>query len=97
MCPQDVGAFYTCGQGGKAFWNGRGSKVFNNTFRNIRNTAGTGVQAPSVQALYLTLANMSLYRESFVMINWIVILPAFQSAGNFVAKTLAGAGTSTMR
>jgi hypothetical protein len=49
----DVGAFYTCGQGGRAFWSGRGSKVFNNSFRNIRNTAGTGVQGASVQALYL--------------------------------------------
>eukprot|EP01043_Picozoa_sp_COSAG02_P027177 COSAG02_NODE_1590_length_11791_cov_24.350239_2_plen_574_part_00 len=47
----DVGAFYTCGQGGRAFWSGRGSKVFNNTFKNIRNTAGTGVQGASVQAL----------------------------------------------
>ena len=43
----------TCGQGGNAFWNGRGGKIFNNTFKNIRNLDGTGVQGPSVQALYL--------------------------------------------
>ncbi len=49
----DVGAFYVCGQGGTAFWGGRGSVVMNNSFLNIRNLDGTGVQAPSVQALYL--------------------------------------------
>ena len=47
-CPQ-----YVCGQGGTAFWNGRGGKIKNNTFINIRNLDGTGVQGPSVQALYL--------------------------------------------
>lgn len=49
----DVGAFYVCGQGGTAFWGGRGSVVMNNSFLNIRNLDGTGVQGPSVQALYL--------------------------------------------
>eukprot|EP01050_Picozoa_sp_SAG11_P002562 SAG11_NODE_131_length_15487_cov_5.744996_8_plen_539_part_00 len=49
----DVGAFYVCGQGGTAFWGGRGSVVVNNSFLNIRNLDGTGVQGPSVQALYL--------------------------------------------
>ena len=48
-----VGAFYVCGQGGTAFWGGRGGRVLNNTFKNIRNMDGTGVQGPSVQALYL--------------------------------------------
>ena len=48
-----VGAFYVCGQGGTAFWGGRGGRVLNNTFINIRNMDGTGVQGPSVQALYL--------------------------------------------
>jgi hypothetical protein len=54
----DVGAFYTCGQGGDAFWNGRGSKVFNNTFKNIRNLDGTGVQggwAPSADSIHSVL------------------------------------------
>jgi hypothetical protein len=49
----DVGSFYVCGQGGTAFWGGRGGVVKNNTFKNIRNIDGTGVQGPSVQALYL--------------------------------------------
>ena len=42
-----------CGQQGTAFWGGRGGVVRNNTFKNIRNQDGTGVQGPSVQALYL--------------------------------------------
>jgi hypothetical protein len=42
-----------CGQQGRAFWAGRGGLVRNNTFKNIRNQDGTGVQGPSVQALYL--------------------------------------------
>jgi hypothetical protein len=63
----DVGAFYTCGQGGNAFWNGRGSKVYNNTFKNIRNLDGTGVQGPSVQALYLDdeMSGWEVYSNSF--------------------------------
>lgn len=47
----DVGSFYVCGQGGTAFWGGRGGVVRNNTFIHIRNLDGTGVQGPSVQAL----------------------------------------------
>ena len=50
---QDLRVNSVCGQGGGAFWAGRGSKVTNNTFSNIRNLDGTGVQGPSVQALYL--------------------------------------------
>ena len=58
----------TCGQGGRAFWNGRGSKVFGNTFRNIRNTAGTGVQGASVQALYLDdeMSGWEVYENKFI-------------------------------
>jgi hypothetical protein len=58
----------TCGQGGRAFWSGRGSKVFGNTFRNIRNTAGTGVQGASVQALYLDdeMSGWEVYENKFI-------------------------------
>lgn len=64
----DVGAFYTCGQGGNAFWNGRGGKIFNNTFKNIRNLDGTGVQGPSVQALYLDdeMSGWEVYENRFI-------------------------------
>ena len=48
----DAGAFYTCGQQATAFIN-RGNTITNNTFKNVRNTVGTGVQTASVQAIYL--------------------------------------------
>lgn len=48
----DTGAFYVCGQMGSAFVN-RNNTVVNNRFSRIRNTVGTGVQAASVQAIYL--------------------------------------------
>ena len=48
----DAGAFYTCGQMGAAFVN-RGNALVNNTFRNVRNTVGTGVEVAGVNAVYL--------------------------------------------
>ena len=44
----DTGAFYVCGQAGTAFIN-RNNTIYNNTFKNIRNVVGTGVQVASVQ------------------------------------------------
>jgi hypothetical protein len=42
--------------------------VFGNTFRNIRNTAGTGVQGASVQALYLDdeMSGWEVYENKFI-------------------------------
>eukprot|EP00935_MAST-01C_sp_MAST-1C-sp1_P002107 g2107.t1 len=48
----DTGGFYVCGQMGSAFVN-RGNSIRNCTFKNVRNTVGTGVQSASVQAIYL--------------------------------------------
>lgn len=48
----DTGAFYVCGQSGTAFVN-RNNTIMNNTFKNIRNVVGTGVQSAGVQAIYL--------------------------------------------
>ena len=44
----DTGAFYVCGQMGSAFIN-RNNSIRGNSFNNIRNTVGTGVQTASVQ------------------------------------------------
>jgi len=49
----DSGAFYTCGQRGAAFTN-RGNVLRGNRFERIHNTAGTGVQVASNQAVYMT-------------------------------------------
>ena len=65
----DVGSFYVCGQGGSAFWGGRGGKVINNTFKNIRNIDGTGVQGPSVQALYAPLDLPFTHLQFFIKIS----------------------------
>jgi hypothetical protein len=48
----DTGAFYSCGQQATASVN-RNNTISNSRFLNIRNTAGVGVQGPSVQAIYL--------------------------------------------
>ena len=48
----DAGAFYTCGQQASAYVT-RGNVIKNNTFKDVRNTVGTGVQTASVQAIYL--------------------------------------------
>lgn len=48
----DTGAFYVCGQSGTAFVN-RNNSIVRNSFLNVRNTVGTGVQAAGVQAIYL--------------------------------------------
>ena len=52
----DAGAFYTGGEGGTAFWNGRGSLLLGNTFRNVRNEGYDGLNDHdhiSNQAVYL--------------------------------------------
>jgi len=63
----DTGAFYTCGQDATAFVN-RNNTIRGCTFRNIRNTAGTGVQGPSVQAIYLDdqMSDWTIENNSFV-------------------------------
>jgi hypothetical protein len=63
----DTGAFYVCGQSGTAFIN-RNNTIFNNTFKNIRNVVGTGVQTASVQAIYLDdqMSGWSIFENSFL-------------------------------
>lgn len=63
----DTGAFYSCGQQGTAFVN-RGNVLRGNSFLRIRNTVGTGVQPPGVQALYLDdqMSGWLIENNSFV-------------------------------
>jgi hypothetical protein len=51
----DTGAFYVCGQQGSAYVN-RNNSIHNNSFLNIRNTVGTGVQSAGVQVSDVTNA-----------------------------------------
>ena len=65
----DTGAFYVCGQAGTAFIN-RNNTIYNNTFKNIRNVVGTGVQVASVQAIYLDdqMSGWSIFENSFSIV-----------------------------
>ena len=62
----DTGAFYVCGQAGSAYVN-RNNTITGSSFTNIRNTVGTGVQGPSVQAIYLDdqMSGWSISNNSF--------------------------------
>ena len=48
----DTGAFYSCGQQATAFVN-PANELRHNVFRDIVNTEGSGVQAITIQAVYL--------------------------------------------
>ena len=60
---------FTCGQAGTAFIN-RNNTIYNNTFKNIRNVVGTGVQVASVQAIYLDdqMSGWSIFENSFSIV-----------------------------
>ena len=63
----DTGAFYTCGQQASCFVN-RGNVLRHSTFTNVRNTAGSGVQGITLQAVYLDdqMSGWQIYNNSFV-------------------------------
>jgi len=63
----DTGAFYSCGQQATAYAN-PGNELRHNTFRDIVNTEGSGVQGITIQAVYLDdqMSSWHVWNNTFV-------------------------------